>query len=360
MPIEIDQCSNTNITGDVISVAKTNIMNYETLEQLFETGDGNDSFGPESPHPCVVFEADDDDISGEFAQWLAERPCVVCVISNQLEELPDCLSYVADVVVDTTTDADYIAQIVMNYPVASLVLTQHLRLIEKLDFEAALTAESFAYALLQGGGEFKNWLANKETPAESYVSLSPLSVTREAQHLNLRLNAPESHNEIDIHLRDALCEAFELASIDETIETLSITAIGKSFSIGGAISEFGHVIDPATAHWIRSVRLPGRLLARLVWRDNPVHVQTYLNGPAIGAGLELAAFAHELTAHPKAWTQLPEIRMGLIPGAGGTVSVSRRIGRHKTAYMVLTGKRIKAETAYKWGLIDNIEIRMVT
>ena len=348
------------MTGDVISVAKTNITSCETLVQLFESGVGNDFFGPESPHPYLVLEAENDDISGEFAQWLAERPCVVCVISNQLEKLPDHLSYVADVVVDTTTDADYIAQIVTNYPVASLVLTQHLRLIEKLDFEAALTAESFAYALLQGGREFKNWLANKETPAESNVSLSPLLVTREAQHLNLSLNAPERHNEIDIHLRDALCEAFELALIDETIETLSISAIGKSFSIGGALSEFGQVADPATAHWIRSVRLPGRLLARLVWRDNPLHVRTYLNGPAIGAGLELAAFAHEVTAHPKAWTQLPEIRMGLIPGAGGTVSVSRRIGRHKTAYMVLTGKRIKAETAYKWGLIDNIETRMVT
>ena len=348
------------MTGDVISVAKTNIMSCETLVQLFEAGVGNDFFGPESRHPYIVLEAENCDISGEFAQWLAERPCVVCVISNQLEKLPDRLSYVADVVVDTLIDADYIAQMVINYPVASMVLTQHLRLIEKIDFEAALTAESFAYALLQGGHEFKNWLANKETPVESNLSQTPLLVNREAKHLSLILNASESHNEIDIHLRDALCEAFELALIDETIETLSLSAIGKSFSIGGALSEFGQVADPATAHWIRSVRLPGRLLARLVWRDNPVHVRTYLNGPAIGAGLELAAFAHEVAAHPKAWTQLPEIRMGLIPGAGGTVSVSRRIGRHKTAYMVLTGKRIKAETAYKWGLIDNIETRMVT
>jgi len=341
--------------GAVISVAKTNITSCETLEQMFEAGVGNDFFGPQSPHPYVVLEVETDDISGEFAQWLAERPCVVCVISNALEKLPDHLSYAADVVVDTTTDADYIAQTVMNYPFASLVLTQHLRLIEKLDFEAALTAESFAYALLQGGHEFKNWLANRETPSEAKVLQSPLLMTRDAQLLNLSLNAPNTHNEIGINMRDALCEAFELALIDETIETLSISAIGKCFSIGGALSEFGQVADPATAHWIRSVRLPGRLLARLVWRDNPVHVQTYLNGPAIGAGLELAAFAHEVTAHPKAWTQLPEIMMGLIPGAGGTVSVSRRIGRHKTAYMALTGKRIKAKTAYRWGLIDKIE-----
>ena len=173
----------------------------------------------------------------------------------------------------------------------------------------------------------------------------------------MTLTAPDSHNEINIILRDALCEAFELALLDDTIESITLSAKGKSFSIGGALSEFGQVDDPATAHWIRSVRLPGRLLARLVWRDNPVHVQTYLNGPAIGAGLELAAFSHEVVAHPKAWVQLPEIAMGLIPGAGGTVSVSRRIGRHKTAYMALTGQRIRTTTALDWGLIDKIEMR---
>ena len=57
--------------GAVISVAKTNIMSCETLEQLFEAGVGSDFFNPESPHPYVVLEADIDDISGEFSQWLA-------------------------------------------------------------------------------------------------------------------------------------------------------------------------------------------------------------------------------------------------------------------------------------------------
>ena len=63
------------MTGAVISVAKTNIMSCETLKQLFETGVGNDFFDSESPHPYVVLEADNDDISGEFSQWLAELPC---------------------------------------------------------------------------------------------------------------------------------------------------------------------------------------------------------------------------------------------------------------------------------------------
>ena len=341
--------------GAVISVSKTNMMNYKDLEALFEAGLGSDFFFFYCSYPYLILEADDNDISAELAHSLAELPCVVCVIFNKLQKHPDHLSYAADVVVDTPSDADFIAQNVTKFPIASLVLTQHLRLIENLDFEAALTAESFAYALLQGGGEFKTWLANRETPPETKAVYNPLVMTRDAQHLIVNLNAPDSHNEIDITLRDALCEAFELALLDEAIETLSISASGKSFSIGGALSEFGLVADPATAHWIRSIRLPGRLLARLVWRDKPVHVKAHLNGPAIGAGLELAAFAHEVTAHSKAWIQLPEITMGLIPGAGGTVSVSRRIGRHKTAYMTLTGKRIRAETACAWGLIDKIE-----
>ena len=194
--------------GAVISVSKTNIMNFEDIEQLFDAGVASDFFGPLSSYPYLILEADDNDISAELAHWLAELPCVVCVIFNKLQKLPDHLSYAADVVVDTPSDADYIAQNVTEFPIASLVLAQHLRLIENLDFEAALTAESFAYALLQGGVEFKNWLANRETPPETKAAQDPLLITRDAHHLILSLNAPDIYNEIDITLRDALCEAF--------------------------------------------------------------------------------------------------------------------------------------------------------
>jgi enoyl-CoA hydratase/carnithine racemase len=71
--------------------------------------------------------------------------------------------------------------------------------------------------------------------------------------------------------------------------------------------------------------------------------------------LEIAAFAGRLTAMPDAWFQLPELAMGLIPGAGGCVSVPRRIGRQRAALMILSGKRINATTALRWGLIDAIE-----
>jgi enoyl-CoA hydratase len=80
----------------------------------------------------------------------------------------------------------------------------------------------------------------------------------------------------------------------------------------------------------------------------------HVQGACVGSGLEVAAFAARLTAAPDAWFQLPELAMGLIPGAGGCVSVPRRIGRRRTAALVLSGRRISARTALDWGLIDAI------
>ena len=83
--------------GAVISVSKTNMMNYKDLEALFEAGLGSDFFGPQSSYPYLILEADDNDISAELAHWLAELPCVVCVIFNKLQKLPDHLSYAAEI-----------------------------------------------------------------------------------------------------------------------------------------------------------------------------------------------------------------------------------------------------------------------
>ena len=77
-----------------------------------------------------------------------------------------------------------------------------------------------------------------------------------------------------------------------------------------------------------------------------------LHGPCAGAGIELAAFAGTVAADAGTTCWLPEVGMGLIPGAGGTVSIPRRIGRWRTLYLALTGHRIDVATALAWGLID--------
>jgi enoyl-CoA hydratase/carnithine racemase len=80
----------------------------------------------------------------------------------------------------------------------------------------------------------------------------------------------------------------------------------------------------------------------------------HLHGACVGSGIEVAAAAHRRIAHGDAWFQLPEVTMGLIPGAGGTVTIARAIGRHRTLWMLLSAKRIGAQQALRWGLIHAI------
>ena len=90
-----------------------------------------------------------------------------------------------------------------------------------------------------------------------------------------------------------------------------------------------------------------------VWAaDCAERVEFRLHGACIGAGVELPAFAHMVTAAKAAFFQLPEIKFGLIPGAGGCVSITRRIGRQRTAFLGLSARRILASTALRWGLVD--------
>ena len=79
-----------------------------------------------------------------------------------------------------------------------------------------------------------------------------------------------------------------------------------------------------------------------------------VHGACVGAGIELPAFAGRVVASRDAWFALPEVAMGLVPGAGGTVSLPRRIGAQRTAWLALTGRRIDAETALAWGLVDEL------
>ncbi len=125
---------------------------------------------------------------------------------------------------------------------------------------------------------------------------------------------------------------------------------GKAFCAGGDLDEFGSRSDPATAHIIRLERSIGRTLSRL-----EKSTVTFLHGACMGSGIELAAFTDWIVAAEDTQIGLPEIGLGLIPGAGGTVSLTHRIGRLHTAWLAFSGCAIGAETALAWGLVDQIE-----
>ena len=257
-----------------------------------------------------------------------------------------------DVVVTSQSELEAISQRIRAHPQAAAVLVQVLRAIEHLPPLDGLMVESLGYATLQSGEEFKRWLArhrSKNIPGPVDEAGPPVIAEREGDQLNLTLNRPGNSNAYTVELRDALFEMLSLVEMDQTIRIAKITAHGRCFSTGGELSEFGSVENPAVGHMIRSQVFPARLLLAA-----PERYHFHVHKACVGSGLELPACAGRFTAAARTLFWLPELTMGLIPGAGGCVSISRRIGRRRTAYMVLMNKKIDAQTALDWGLIDAI------
>jgi len=278
--------------------------------------------------------------------WLARQPCPILGLPGSEPVHAAC-----DVVLAHADELTPIIRTIAAAPIAAMVLVQLLRATETLSVTAGLSAESLAYATVQAGPEFRRWLADRpQRPPDARWDPGPpvLLETGEAG-LEIRLNRPSRWNALSIELRDALVEAFQLVAADAGIARARVTGKGRCFSIGGDLAEFGTTPDPATGHLVRSLRLPAAALSLCAER-----VEFHLHGACIGAGIELPAFAHRVTATRDAFFQLPELRFGLIPGAGGCISLPRRIGRRRTAYMALSGRRITAARALEWGLIDAI------
>jgi enoyl-CoA hydratase/carnithine racemase len=242
-----------------------------------------------------------------------------------------------------------IAQI-EHAPIAAATLVRTLRITETMAIADALTVESLAYATLQAGPEFARWLAAREQPVPPPIEAGPpVLLSRDGDMLSAILNRPINRNAISVEMRDALVEAFALAAADDSIAQLRVSGAGACFSVGGDLSEFGQAPSPAQAHMIRMQRLPARALL-----PSATRATFHLHSACIGAGIEIPAFAGRITASADAFFQLPEIRFGLMPGAGGCVSIPRRIGRQRMAYLALSARRISAPMALSWGLIDEI------
>jgi enoyl-CoA hydratase len=255
-----------------------------------------------------------------------------------------------DVVLLAAEEAAPLLETVRRFPIASLALVQLLRQGDVLDLHHALIAESLVYSTLQSGPEFGAWLAGAEKPVSAPDQAGPaVRVERWDAQLVLSLNRARRHNAFSMEMRDGLVEGLQMAVADTSIAEVVLRGEGPSFCSGGDLSEFGDLPDPATAHAVRSTRNPGRLLTRCADR-----VIARVHGACIGAGVELPAFAARVEADAGAFFQLPELRMGLVPGAGGTASLPRRIGRHRTAWLALSGERVDPETALRWGLVDAI------
>lgn len=324
------------------------VKSLDELDRLASDYSSFEMFGPGASNPYLIVDLRPEiDLSASFpgimCDFLAKLPCPVIATTDTIP------AYACDVYVLEEAKLSTLCKNIAAAPFAAMILVQHLRASENQDIHSALVNESLAYGVAQAGPEFKKWLIQNPQARSSPESSSPVEIDSSSEQLRITLTQPENRNAMTLTMRDALCEALNIGLIDEDIQKIVLTGSGPVFSSGGEVSEFGTVSDPATAHWIRTLRLPAYRLAKLGDK-----LEIHVNGAAIGAGVEMAAFGHRVAASPKAWFQLPELKYGLIPGAGGTVSLPRRIGRHKTVYMALTMERIRAPLALKWGLIDAI------
>lgn len=294
--------------------------------------------------PAVVMKLED---LPREPNWLGEQPYPIIAFGK---EPTSAKATNADVIVSDEVEAHALFQRIEQQPIGALTLVQVLRSTEKLPINQALDIESLAYATLQTGENFKDWLnAQNAEPKVVTGQGDAILVSRKGSVIDAVLNRPQHRNSMTVEMRDAIIEVLELLQWDDTITELRISGNGPCYSVGGELREFGSFPDAATAHWVRTVQSPARSLARLADR-----VSFHVHKACIGSGVELPAFGHKVTAARNTFFQLPELQMGIIPGAGGCVSIPRRIGRQNTAWMVLTGKKINAQKALEWGLIDEI------
>jgi enoyl-CoA hydratase/carnithine racemase len=238
-----------------------------------------------------------------------------------------------------------------RWPQSAAVCDDVLRAVDVAApaFNGVVT-ESLAYSTLQSGAEFARWLAERG-PAAVPELPAPVLAEREGNVLHVRFNRPQRHNAFSTEARAALLEALDVALLDPSVTEVVLGGNGPSFCSGGDLAEFGTFADPASAHLARTRHSPALALDALTTRLGRA-CRAEVHGQVLGSGLEMAAFCGHVTCRPGATLGLPELALGLIPGAGGTVSITRRIGRWRTAYLVLSGRFVDAATALDWGLVD--------
>ena len=277
------------------------------------------------------------------ADLLATLPCVVLGAPGA------AVHPLFDAVARDHADLDALVATARRAPTAAAALAVHLRGGDQRSATAGLAAESALYSALQAGPEHRRWReATHRRGSRVEDDVPRVRVERRGDRLDVALTRPAVRNALDARMRDELLDALAVAVADPSLE-VDLRGEGEAFCSGGDLDEFGTLDDPASAHVVRLRRSLAAVLRSLA-RRTTVH----LHGACAGSGVELAAFAGRVLAAPDTALLLPELRMGLVRGAGGTVSLPERIGRHATMRLCLLGTPIDVVEAQRLGLVDEV------
>jgi 3-hydroxyacyl-CoA dehydrogenase len=174
-------------------------------------------------------------------------------------------------------------------------------------------------------------------------SINPVAeLTIDGDVATVTINSPPV-NALSQVVRDGLKRGVEAAETNPAVKAIIIMCAGRTFIAGADISEFG---KPPAAPYLPDV------LDTIENASKPVVAA--LHGTALGGGFEVALTAHYRIAVPSAKCGLPEIKLGLIPGAGGTQRLPRLIGVEKALDVILSGTPFGAREAKEWGVVDEL------
>jgi 3-hydroxyacyl-CoA dehydrogenase len=171
---------------------------------------------------------------------------------------------------------------------------------------------------------------------------SPISTRKHGDVLIVLSNNPPV-NALGAAVRQGLVDAIEQAEADDSVKAVVIACEGQTFFAGADITEFG---KPPVMPWLPQV------VDRI--EDCAKPVVAAIHGTALGGGLEVALACHYRVAVPSAKLGTPEVKLGLLPGAGGTQRLPRVAGVKKALEMCATGNPIGAKEAFDCGLVDRL------
>ena len=165
----------------------------------------------------------------------------------------------------------------------------------------------------------------------------------------LSLNRPEVRNAFNQEMIDELRDVLRIVDSDQEIRVLIITGSGKAFQAGADIAELRVMTPMEILRWNEGIV---RINADLEKLRQPVIAA--INGAAMGGGFELAISCTLRVIAESAKMALPEVKLGIIPGTGGTQRLPRLIGKGRAAELLLTGDIIDAQNAYHMGLVNSV------
>src|ERR1051326_8351650 len=159
-------------------------------------------------------------------------------------------------------------------------------------------------------------------------------------------------NLVTLELTHALNALVTRLARDQSVRVMALTGSGtKAFCAGSDIKEFPRMMTPG-AVVPRKLALENEAYSRV--DDFPKPTIAALNGLAFGGGLELAVCCDLIVAEAGGRVALPEINLGVFPGSGGPVRVTRRIGEGRAKEMMYFGEPVPVETALAWGLVNRV------